>query len=117
MICVPSVRLPYKHPPDTFTPRSSRGNVILSRHPVGLYLWGPYPCGTLTGTAAKGEAVSHEANVRTGDQVRVTGGPFTDFTGSVRAVDPDRGRVRLTVDLLGDVSTIDISLSHVIRAV
>ncbi|OPG11013.1 hypothetical protein B1R27_00490 [Streptomyces sp. GKU 895] len=56
-----------------------------------------------------------EAKVRTGDVVRVTGGPFAGFSGPVGAVDLGRGRVRLTVDILGDVSTIDVPLSDVVR--
>jgi transcription antitermination factor NusG len=57
------------------------------------------------------------ANIQIGDAVRVAGGPFADFTGAVRAIDPGRGRVQLTVDILGDASTIDIPLSDVVRAV
>lgn len=56
-----------------------------------------------------------EAKVRMGDIVRVTGGPFADFEGPVGHVDPGRGRVRLTVEILGDVSTIDVPLSDVVR--
>lgn len=63
-----------------------------------------------------GEAMSHEASIQIGDAVRVTGGPFTDFTGLVLALDPDRGRVELTVDVLGDATTIDVPLSDVVRA-
>ncbi|WP_372440853.1 KOW motif-containing protein [Actinacidiphila acididurans] len=51
--------------------------------------------------------------VRIGDVVRVTDGPFADFRGPVRSVDVGRGRVQLTVDILGDVSTIDLPLEDV----
>ncbi|MGW3042238.1 KOW motif-containing protein [Kitasatospora sp. NPDC001159] len=57
-----------------------------------------------------------ETGLRTGDDVRVTRGPFTDFTGPVVALDPDRGRVQLTVDILGDTHTIDVPWSDVVRA-
>ncbi|MEU9047848.1 MULTISPECIES: KOW motif-containing protein [unclassified Kitasatospora] len=57
----------------------------------------------------------HESDVQEGDDVRVTGGPFADFTGPVLAVDHARGRVQLTVDILGDVTRIDIPLSDVVR--
>ncbi|MFH8382992.1 transcription termination/antitermination protein NusG [Kitasatospora sp. NPDC018058] len=57
----------------------------------------------------------HAAGLRIGDDVRVTGGPFTDFTGPAVALDPDRGRVQLTVDILGDIHTIDIPRSDVVR--
>ncbi|MER7001177.1 KOW motif-containing protein [Streptomyces sp. NPDC000410] len=60
--------------------------------------------------------MSHQLDVQVGTDVRVTGGPFSDFTGPVLAVDHARGRVQLTVDILGDVTRIDVPLSDVVRA-
>ncbi|WP_020140644.1 KOW motif-containing protein [Streptomyces sp. 351MFTsu5.1] len=60
--------------------------------------------------------MAEEAKVRIGDVVRVTGGPFAGFKGPVGAVDFGRGRVRLTVDILGDMSIIDVPLSDVAGA-
>ncbi|PWI19349.1 hypothetical protein DI272_38235 [Streptomyces sp. Act143] len=59
--------------------------------------------------------VTEEAQVQTGDVVRVTDGPFAGFRGPVRAVDFGRGRVQLAVDILGDPSTVDVPLSDVVR--
>ncbi|MFJ2191886.1 KOW motif-containing protein [Kitasatospora sp. NPDC087861] len=42
----------------------------------------------------RGEVTSHEADTQVGDAVRVTGGPFADFTGSVIAIDSGRGACR-----------------------
>ncbi|MFI6054309.1 KOW motif-containing protein [Streptomyces violascens] len=53
----------------------------------------------------------HELDFQVGGDVRVTGGPFADFTGPVLAVDHARGRVQLTVDILGDATRIDVPLS------
>ncbi|MFI6056373.1 KOW motif-containing protein [Streptomyces violascens] len=53
----------------------------------------------------------HESDVQVGGDVRVTQGPFADFTGPVLAIDHARGRVQLTVDILGHVTRIDIPLS------
>ncbi|MFD7167382.1 KOW motif-containing protein [Streptomyces violascens] len=58
----------------------------------------------------------HESDVQVGGDVRVTQGPFADLTGPVLAVDHVRGRVQLTVDILGDATRIDVPLSDV-RAV
>ncbi|WP_189893216.1 KOW motif-containing protein [Streptomyces xantholiticus] len=58
-----------------------------------------------------------EANIQIGDAVRVAGGPYADFMGAVRGIDLGRRRVQLTVDILGDASTIDVPLSDVVRAV
>ncbi|MFF7198726.1 transcription termination/antitermination protein NusG [Streptomyces sp. NPDC008079] len=59
--------------------------------------------------------MSHEMDIQVGTDVLITGGPFTDFTSSVVAVDHVRGRVELTVDIFGDVTRIDIPLSDVVR--
>ncbi|MEU8517645.1 KOW motif-containing protein [Kitasatospora sp. NPDC048722] len=61
--------------------------------------------------------MAYEADVRVGDDVRVTGGPFAGSRGPVTAVDPDRGRVRLTVDVLGDPATVELHASDVEKAV
>ncbi|MFG2330965.1 KOW motif-containing protein [Streptomyces sp. NPDC048604] len=60
--------------------------------------------------------MSHQPDVQVGAVVRVTGGPFTDFTGPVLAVDHTRGRVQLPVDILGEVTRIDVPLSEVARS-
>ncbi|MEU0413504.1 hypothetical protein ABZ307_37680 [Streptomyces griseorubiginosus] len=59
--------------------------------------------------------MSQEMDIQVGTDVRITGGPFTDFTSPVVAVDHVRGRVELTVDIFGDATRIDIPLSDVVR--
>ncbi|MFJ7965509.1 hypothetical protein [Streptomyces sp. NPDC096324] len=58
-----------------------------------------------------------ETDIQVGTDVRITGGPFTDFMSPVVAVDHDRGRVELMVDIFGDATRIDIPLSDVVRVV
>ncbi|MFF2548628.1 hypothetical protein ACFVUY_39555 [Kitasatospora sp. NPDC058063] len=61
--------------------------------------------------------MTHEMDIQIGTDVRITGGPFTDFTSPVVAVDHARGRVELTVDIFGDATRIDVPLSDVVRVV
>ncbi len=58
-----------------------------------------------------------EVDIEVGTDVRITGGPFTDITSPVVAIDHVRGRVELTVDIFGDATRIDISMSDVVRIV
>ncbi|AYG78404.1 Transcription termination/antitermination protein NusG [Streptomyces hundungensis] len=59
----------------------------------------------------------HETDIEIGTEVRITRGPFTDFTSPVVGIDHVRGRVELTVDIFGDANRIDISFSDVARIV
>ncbi|WP_314253994.1 hypothetical protein [Streptomyces sp. DSM 40907] len=61
--------------------------------------------------------MTHDVDIQVGTDVRITGEPFTDFTSPVVAVDHVRGRIELTVDILGDATRIDVSLSDVVRVV
>ncbi|MEU4089441.1 hypothetical protein [Streptomyces aureus] len=61
--------------------------------------------------------MTQEMDIHVGTDVRITGGPFTDVTSPVVAVDHVRGRVELTVDIFGDTTRIDIPLSDVVRVV
>ncbi|MQY37919.1 Transcription termination/antitermination protein NusG [Streptomyces sp. RB17] len=48
-----------------------------------------------------------------GDTVLVTDGPFAQFTGPVRAIDRERHRVELVVQIFGDDTRIDVPLDTV----
>lgn len=48
-----------------------------------------------------------------GDTVLVTDGPFAQFTGPVHAIDRERNRVQLVVQIFGDDTRIDIPLNTV----
>ncbi|MET9878830.1 KOW motif-containing protein [Actinacidiphila glaucinigra] len=56
------------------------------------------------------------ADLREGDTALILDGPFADFTGPVRSVDHERGRVRLVVLVFGDQTLIDVDLSSVEKA-
>ncbi|MBK3564720.1 MULTISPECIES: KOW motif-containing protein [unclassified Streptomyces] len=50
-----------------------------------------------------------------GDTVLVIDGPFAQLTGPVRALDQERHRVQLIVQIFGDDTGIDVPLDAVER--
>jgi transcriptional antiterminator NusG len=52
-------------------------------------------------------------DLRPGDTVLVKDGPFAEFTGPIRSIDRERGRVQLVVQIFGDDTRIDVPLSMV----
>ncbi|HEU5011875.1 MAG TPA: transcription termination/antitermination protein NusG [Roseiflexaceae bacterium] len=52
-----------------------------------------------------------------GQAVRVTDGPFTDFEGIVDAIDHERGRVRVLVNVFGREAPLELDFLQVTRLV
>ncbi|MBM4285619.1 MAG: transcription termination/antitermination protein NusG [Deltaproteobacteria bacterium] len=47
-----------------------------------------------------------------GDRVQVTDGPFTNFTGVVDEVRPDRGRVKVMISVFGRSTPVELELTQ-----
>jgi transcription termination/antitermination protein NusG len=63
------------------------------------------------------EAPKVRVSYQVGQAVKITDGPFTEFEGTVDAIDHERGRVRVLVSLFGRLSPIDLDFLQVTRLV
>jgi transcriptional antiterminator NusG len=54
------------------------------------------------------EAPSIKVDFRKGDQIKVREGPFESFEGTVESIDRDRGIVKVTVEIFGRSTPLDI---------
>jgi transcriptional antiterminator NusG len=52
----------------------------------------------------------------TGDEVRVIDGPFTNFTGTVEDVKPDKGKIRVLVSIFGRPTPVELEFVQVAKA-
>ena len=59
------------------------------------------------------EAPKMKFDFQIGDKVRIGAGPFADFIGSVREIDPDRAKVRVLVSFFGRETPVELDFLHV----
>jgi transcriptional antiterminator NusG len=56
-----------------------------------------------------------KVDFKVGEKVRITGGPFNDFIGSVAAIDVDKQKVRVMVDFFGRETPVELDFLEVSR--
>jgi transcriptional antiterminator NusG len=61
------------------------------------------------------EAPKIKVSFREGQKVRIIDGPFEDFMGTVDAIDPDRARVRVLVNMFGRETPVEVDFLQVER--
>ena len=54
-------------------------------------------------------------DVKVGDFVRITGGPFADFTGEVTEVNLERERIKASVIIFGRATPVELEFNQVIK--
>jgi len=61
------------------------------------------------------EAPKIKVSFRVGQKVRIVDGPFEDFMGTVDAIDADRARVRVLVNMFGRETPVEVDFLQVER--
>lgn len=56
-----------------------------------------------------------KVDFKVGEKVRISGGPFNDFIGTVAAIDPDKQKVRVMVDFFGRETPVELDFLEVER--
>jgi transcriptional antiterminator NusG len=54
-----------------------------------------------------------ELDVEIGEEVRVISGPFSNFTGKIEAIYPDKEKVKVTVSMFGRPTPIELSYTQI----
>ena len=57
-------------------------------------------------------ALREEIPFRVGQVVEVTEGPFTDFSGTVQEIYPDKGKVKVEVSLFGRPTSVELDYTQ-----
>lgn len=63
----------------------------------------------------KKEKVKPKVAFEMGETVKIIDGPFMNFSGSVEEVDPDRGRLKVSVAIFGRVAPVELEYWQVER--
>ncbi len=58
------------------------------------------------------EEKEEEAPFRAGQVVEITGGPFTDFSGTVQEVYADKGKAKVEVSLFGRPTSVELDFTQ-----
>lgn len=58
-------------------------------------------------------APKYKANFSTGEAVKITDGPFTDFLGSIESIDEEHGKIRVLVSIFGRETPVELDFMQV----
>jgi len=73
----------------------------------------------ILGAGEQGEMPEKKARPRlafdTGEQVRVTSGPFADFNGAISEIDVDRSKLKVLVNIFGRETPVELDFGQVAK--
>src|SRR5882724_2408484 len=62
------------------------------------------------------EKVAPKVAFETGETVKITDGPFQNFTGVIEEIDPERGKLKISVSIFGRSTPVELEYWQVERA-
>ena len=62
------------------------------------------------------EKVAPKVAFEMGEQVKVNDGPFQNFTGVIEEIDPERGKLKISVTIFGRSTPVELEYWQVERA-
>lgn len=65
------------------------------------------------GIAGEPQEAKAKIDVEIGQHVKVTAGPFKDFIGKVEEIIPDRGKVKVTVNMFGRDTPVELDFTQI----
>ncbi|MBS3942603.1 MAG: transcription termination/antitermination factor NusG, partial [Actinobacteria bacterium] len=67
------------------------------------------------GAPAQPEKVVAEIDLEVGETVRVTGGPFADFTGTIAEINLDQAKLKVLVSVFGRETPLELPFDNVAK--
>ncbi len=62
------------------------------------------------------EKVAPKVAFETGETVKITDGPFQNFTGVIEEIEPERGKLKISVSIFGRSTPVELEYWQVERA-
>jgi transcriptional antiterminator NusG len=57
-----------------------------------------------------------QIDLKIGDHIKVISGPFTDFSGDIIEISPERGKLKVSVSIFGRPTPVELEFSQVTKA-
>jgi transcriptional antiterminator NusG len=64
----------------------------------------------------KKEKVKPKVSFEVGETVKITDGPFLNFNGAIEEIDPERGKLKVSVSIFGRSAPVELEYWQVERA-
>jgi len=99
--------------PEYYILKTVPGLVRILRDDCQLYRIYPEEIEIISRLMCNGDIIGTSVAFREGDKVIITDGPLLNMEGLITSVDPRKGRARVKLSFLGDVRTVDLSITFI----